>query len=157
MKPLMINICLAFVWAAMMGKMDFGNLFVGFVLGYIILLFQQEMVGESSYYKKVNQFLAFTVYFLKEMIVASVRVAHDTITWKTYARPGIIALPLDARSDFEITLLSVTISLTPGTLSLEVSEDRSTLYIHAMFVDDPDDLRREIKQGLERKLLELIR
>lgn len=157
MKPLLINICLALVWAAMMGKMDFGNLFVGFALGYVILLFQQEIVGESSYFKKVNQFISFVIYFFKELLVASIRVAHDTITWKTYARPGIIALPLDAQSDFEITLFSVIISLTPGTLSLDVSKDRRTLYIHAMFVDDPETLRQEIKNGLERKLLELIR
>ncbi len=157
MKPLLINICLALVWAAMIGKMTFGNLFVGFALGYVILLFQQEMIGESSYYKKVNQFISFLVYFLKEMIVASIRVAHDTITWKSYARPGIIGLPLDAKTDFEITLLSITISLTPGTLSLDISDDRKTLYVHAMFVDDADALRNEIKLGLERRLLELIR
>ncbi len=60
-------------------------------------------------------------------------------------------------SDVEITLLANLVTLTPGTLSLDVSEDRSTLFVHAMFVDDPDVLRREIKHGFERRVLELLR
>ena len=72
-------------------------------------------------------------------------------------RPGVIGIPLDAETDLEITMLANVISLTPGTLSLDVSEDRKTLYIHAMYVENPDDLRTEIKDGLEKRLLELLR
>ena len=79
------------------------------------------------------------------------------ITPPFYSRPGIVAVPLDARTDFEIMTLANLISLTPGTLSLDVSEDRRTLYVHAMFIDDPDALRREIKQGMERRVLEALR
>ncbi|NNJ70240.1 MAG: Na+/H+ antiporter subunit E, partial [Kiritimatiellales bacterium] len=71
--------------------------------------------------------------------------------------PGVIGIPLDAETDLEITMLANIISLTPGTLSLDVSEDRKTLYIHAMYVINPEDLRNEIKDGLERRLLELLR
>jgi len=84
-------------------------------------------------------------------------VARDVVTPQHTARPGIIALPLDARSDFEISTLASVISLTPGTLSLDVSSDRATLYVHCMFVDDPDEMKRSIKNGLERKLLEVLR
>ena len=62
-----------------------------------------------------------------------------------------------ARTDAEITLFSNVVSLTPGSLSLEVSPDRSTLYVHAMFLDDPEVFRRELKQGFERRVLELMR
>jgi multicomponent Na+:H+ antiporter subunit E len=72
-------------------------------------------------------------------------------------RPAIIAIPLDARTDVEITLLSNLIALTPGSLGLDVSDDRSVLYVHGMFVDDPEAFCREIKDGLERRLLELLR
>jgi multicomponent Na+:H+ antiporter subunit E len=66
-------------------------------------------------------------------------------------------LPLDARTDEEITMLANLVTLTPGTVCLDVSEDRRTMFIHAMFVNDPDELRNEIKQGLERRVLELLR
>jgi multicomponent Na+:H+ antiporter subunit E len=72
-------------------------------------------------------------------------------------RPGIVAVPLDAQTDLEITLMANLITLTPGTLSLDVSEDRHTLYVHAMFVDSPESVRDSIKNGFERRLLELIR
>ncbi len=99
----------------------------------------------------------FILFFIWDLILANLRVAWDVITPRGYKRPGVIAIPLDARTDLEITLLANFITLTPGTLSLDVSADRSLLYIHAMFIDDPDTLRREIKQGLERRLLEVLR
>src|SRR5699024_7238650 len=64
-----------------------------------------------------------------------------------HMKPGVIALPLEARTELEITLVANLISLTPGTLSLDVSDDRKVLYIHAMFLDDEEELRRNLKIG----------
>ena len=72
------------------------------------------------------------------------------------SQPGIIAMPLDVEGDGEILLVASLISLTPGTLSLDVSSDRKTLYVHAMFVEDPDALRQELKQGMERSVIEAV-
>jgi multicomponent Na+:H+ antiporter subunit E len=72
-------------------------------------------------------------------------------------RPGVIAIPLDAQTDIEITVLANLISLTPGTLSLDVSADRQTLYIHTMYLDDPEAARRGIKRGFERRVLAVTR
>ena len=66
-------------------------------------------------------------------------------------------MPLDAKTDAEITLLANVVTLTPGTLSLDVSPDRSTLYVHAMFLESPEALRRDIKEGFEKRILELLR
>ena len=66
-------------------------------------------------------------------------------------------LPLDARTDAEIMLVANLISLTPGTLSLDLSEDRKLLYIHVMFLDDIEQTRRQIKEGLEKRVLEVMR
>jgi multicomponent Na+:H+ antiporter subunit E len=68
-----------------------------------------------------------------------------------------VAVPLDARTDAEIVLLANLITLTPGTLSLDLSDDRTVLYVHAMYLTDPDELRREIKEGFERRVLEVLR
>jgi multicomponent Na+:H+ antiporter subunit E len=85
------------------------------------------------------------------------RVLWDVITPKHISRPGIIGIPLDARTDAEIMLVANLISLTPGTLSLDLSEDRRVLYIHVMFLDDIEETRQQIKQGLERRVLEVMR
>jgi multicomponent Na+:H+ antiporter subunit E len=60
-------------------------------------------------------------------------------------------------SDNEITMLSNLLTLTPGTLSLDVSADRKVLYVHAMYIDDVDEVRRKIKEGFERRILEVLR
>ena len=90
------------------------------------------------------------------LVLANLRVAHDVITPRLYARPAIIAVPLEARTDLEITLLANLISLTPGSLSLDVSPDKSCMFVHGMFVDDPEAFRREIKDGFERRIGELL-
>jgi multicomponent Na+:H+ antiporter subunit E len=74
-------------------------------------------------------------------------------------RPGVIAVPLDAKTDAEITLLANLITLTPGTLSLDLSPDRGVLYVHTMYIDqdDVERARRQIKDNLERRVLELLR
>lgn len=77
----------------------------------------------------------------------------------SYVCPGVVAIPLDARTDVEITLLANLITLTPGSLSLDLSEDRRVLYVHAMYIDggDVEAYRRSVKEGLERRVLELLR
>jgi multicomponent Na+:H+ antiporter subunit E len=77
----------------------------------------------------------------------------------SYVCPGVVAIPLDARTDAEITMLANLITLTPGSVSLDISDDRRFLYVHAMYIDggDVEAYRRSIKEGLERRVLELLR
>jgi multicomponent Na+:H+ antiporter subunit E len=77
----------------------------------------------------------------------------------SYVCPGVVAIPLDARTDLEITLLANLITLTPGSVSLDLSEDKRVLYVHAIYIDggDVEAYRRSIKEGLERRVLELLR
>jgi multicomponent Na+:H+ antiporter subunit E len=102
-------------------------------------------------------FVSFLTFFLGELVLSTVRVAWEVITPDRKRRPGIIVLPLDARTETEIAVLANLITLTPGTLSLDVSSDRRELYVHALFVDDPDQLRAELKQQFERRVLALLR
>ena len=157
MKLFLSNIILAVLWALLSGDISQYSLMTGFVLGYLVLGMMATQATEKSYFKKVRQTLAFALEFLKELALSTYRVAYDILTPTHYMKPGVIAFPLEAKTDAEITMLANVITLTPGTLSLDVSEDRKTLYIHAMYIDDPDALRREIKEGLEKKLLEKMR
>jgi multicomponent Na+:H+ antiporter subunit E len=95
-------------------------------------------------------------YFLYELVVSSFRVAWEVVTARTYSKPGIIAVPLDVRSDVGITLLANLVSLTPGSLSLEVSPDHRVLYVHVMFIGDADTERDNIKNNFERRVMEVV-
>ena len=92
------------------------------------------------------------LFFLWELVLSSIRVAWDVLSPNPRFRPGIVGVPLDLESDAGIALLACLITLTPGTLSLDVSEDRRTLYVHAMRIDDAEAFRREIKDGFERRV-----
>jgi multicomponent Na+:H+ antiporter subunit E len=94
--------------------------------------------------------------FLWELMLANLRVAFDVLTPRHRMRPGIIAVPLAARSDVEITLFANLITLTPGTLSLDVSDDRRILYVHAMYIEDADGVRTRLKRAFEQRVVELF-
>jgi multicomponent Na+:H+ antiporter subunit E len=151
------NLTLALVWAAMSGHFDVLNLVLGFAFGYLVLFLLQRFVGNSAYFGKSGALLSFAAFYVLEVVRANLRVALDVATPASRANPAIVAVPLEARTDAEITLLSNLITMTPGSLSIDVSDDRSVIYVHSMFVDDPDELRRSIKDDLERRVLELLR
>jgi len=91
--------------------------------------------------------------FVYELVLSAWRVAVLVMSPKLDIKPGIFAYPLKVDRDFEITLLANLITLTPGTLSVDVSEDRRTLYVHALDCSDPEQLRRDIAEGFERRIL----
>ena len=154
MKIFILNIFLALAWGALLGEFTILNLVAGFVLGYIALWFMQYVIGGSSYYVKVRQIITLALVFFWALIIANLRVAYSVLAPQNKMRPGIVAIPLDIKSDFEITLLANMITLTPGTLSIDVSTDRRVLYVHGMHVNDLESFRREIKEGFERRVRE---
>ena len=152
------TIVLPLIWMSLTGTFTLRNFAVGFVLSSIViwLLGSRSDVAFVVYLGRLWQFLRFNAYFIRELIKANLRVAWEVLTPKDHMRPAIVAIPLDAESDLQITILANFITLTPGTLSLDVSPDRKTLYVHAMYVDDVDQFRREIKEQLEKRVMEVF-
>ncbi len=152
----LLNILLALAWTALTGQFDPVNFMSGFILGYLALWLVQRVVGPSNYFKKVYQVISFVLFFVVALVQANLRVAYEVLTLAHTMRPGIVAIPLDVKTDAAITLLANLITLTPGTLSLDVSADRRVLYVHTMYVDDVEQFRREIKEGFERRVMEVF-
>lgn len=157
MKALVLNLFLALTWVSLTGRMTGGGLLVGFVLGYLLLLWLRRLIGPTTYFEKVPRVLSFLLFYAKELLLANLRVARDVISIRRHSRPGIVAVPLDLTTDLEITVLASLLALTPGTMCLDVSSDRRVLYVHAMFVGSADALRATIKNDLERRVRELFR
>jgi len=152
-----MNLLLSFIWVALTGSMYYTNFVFGFMIGFGILWIMNRNDTDRRYFNKVPRIISFIFYFLYEMIKANVQVAYDVMTPKYFMRPGIVKYPLNAKTEMEINLLSTMISLTPGTLILDISEDKKTMYIHVMYLQDPEKFVRDTKSGLERRLLEAIR
>lgn len=156
MKPFLWNLLLGVIWVALTGDFTPTGFLVGLVLGYLVLALVGRTVGASGYTTRVWRRLGFLLFYLWELLLSNLRVARDVVRLRSRARPAIVAIPVDGLNHTQITLLANLITMTPGTLSLDVSSDERTLYIHAMFVDDVQGLRDSIERGLTRRVRELM-
>ncbi|MGE5571044.1 MAG: Na+/H+ antiporter subunit E [Rhodospirillales bacterium] len=96
--------------------------------------------------------LEFIGFFHWQLVLANLRLARDVLGPVSRLHPGVVAVPLDLTGDGEVTVLSNIVTLTPGTLSLDASSDDRVLYVHVANISDVEDVRREIKQGFERRI-----
>ncbi|MCY3908084.1 MAG: Na+/H+ antiporter subunit E [Anaerolineaceae bacterium] len=156
MNWLLLHVMLALIWAALNGELTPVNVAGGFVVGFLVLLLARGALGCQRYVSRVPRVLRFGLYFLAMLVQANLRVTLEVLTLNYKARPAIVAVPLDIRDEVAITTLANLITLTPGTLSLDVSSDRRVLYVHAMFVTDVEAFRLEIKDGLEQRVQDVF-
>lgn len=157
MTLLAINLLLAVVWSALFGAFSRESLLVGFAVGFIALWLVRPLFGRTRYFGKAFDVFGLIGFFLKELVVSSLRIVALALLPQSRLRARIVALPLAARTDLEITLLANLISLTPGSLSLELTDDRETLLVHVMSADDPATVRPQLKNEMERRVLEMLR
>lgn len=151
-----INLLLAVAWAAVTGSFTVLNLAFGFLLGGISLMLIRNEVGSLSHFRQAIGAVILAVTFVWELIKSSVNVAILVLFPGRKLEPAIIAFPLSVKSDAEITLLANMITLTPGTLSMDVSDDRSTLYVHAIDAPDPDKIVADIKDSFEAQIMRVF-
>ena len=149
-----INLLMAIVWAAITGSASLHNLIFGFVLSTLTLGLIREQINGTGYVRRMVRITSLAWLFFVELAKSAWKVAVMVVKPNLDIKPGIFAYPLTVTRDFEITLLANLITLTPGTLSVDVSDDRKTLYVHAIDCADPEGARRDIADGFERKILE---
>jgi multicomponent Na+:H+ antiporter subunit E len=149
---------LALVWVSITGNFSALNLLLGAGIGALTALLLRDWFASPRVLRRLKRMASLVLLFLWELLVSAVRVAIIVMTpdIKSALRPGIIAFPLSVKSDAEITLLANMITLTPGTLSVDVAEDRSVLYVHTLHLDDREALIAEIANGFERKIREVF-
>ncbi|MET3853902.1 MULTISPECIES: Na+/H+ antiporter subunit E [unclassified Rhizobium] len=157
MIAFLFNLLLAIAWAAVSGSASPHNLLLGFVLGAIALAIVRQSIGRGAYVFRAGRILSLALLFLKELALSAWTVALTVLKPRMDIKPGIFAFPLTVDRDFEITLLANLITLTPGTLSVDVSDDRRTLYVHALDCSNPQAARKAIAEGFERKIMEAFR
>jgi multicomponent Na+:H+ antiporter subunit E len=157
MNLFLMNLLLALAWGALTGQFYPANLLFGYLLGFLLLWIIFRNQEGQRYFSRVPKIVEFLLFFLRELVVANLRVARTVLSPRLNIKPGVIAVPLDLKTDAEITLLTNLLTLTPGTLSLDVSTDHRILYVHTMDFADADEFRSQIKDGFERRVLEIMR
>ncbi|MCB0061801.1 MAG: Na+/H+ antiporter subunit E [Caldilineaceae bacterium] len=147
----LVNIIVAFFWQLLVpifGPLDY---LIGFLLGFIAIVAFHRPYGRRAYY-----LLYFALYVLWEIVLSNLSIAKLVLQPKPHLDPGIIGIPLTVTSGLEITILASVITLTPGTISVDLghnADGQRVLYVHNLTVGDPEAFRRSVKDGFERLLL----
>jgi multicomponent Na+:H+ antiporter subunit E len=157
MTRLVVLVLFTLVWAAITGSFTPLNLVFGLMLSAVALFLIRENVQPSRIAIRPLNVLLLVLLFFRELALSAFKVAVLVTRRKMELKPGIFAFPLTVDRDFEITLLANLITLTPGTLSVAVSDDRRFLYVHALDCADKDAAIRDIAGGFEAKILEAFR
>ncbi|MDB9744314.1 Na+/H+ antiporter subunit E [Fibrobacterales bacterium] len=157
MTYLVLNVFLAVVWMLINSSFRLFDFIVGYAIGMACLWLTQPLTKSNTYFKRFFAFIKLITFFIYDMVVSVVEVVWEILTPTQLSSPDIIKVPLTVSTDLEITLLANLVSLTPGTLSLDVAADRSHLIIHSMFAENPQEVIDSIKNGVEKRILEVSR
>jgi multicomponent Na+:H+ antiporter subunit E len=157
--PVLLIIVLALGWTAISGNFSFSNLLLGLIAGGLAFWLLRERLATPKFLRRTWRILGLLGLFLFELFMSAISVALLVAAPRLDRRlkPAIVAFPLKVTRDFEITLLANMITLTPGTLSIDVSDDRKTLYIHAISVPNKNRLISDIARGFEHRIIEAFK
>ena len=132
----LLNLFLTVVYLALAGEVTFLSAVAGFVIGALILTMVGYAEGRGGYPRRVWGLIRFACYFVYILVKANLQVAREIVTPGFTMKPRILRYPVDGLTPVEITTLASAITLTPGTLSADINEAGTTLYIHAMYAED---------------------
>lgn len=151
------SLTLLIVWLALNASLSFGHALLGAILGIVIPLLCKPLRVPESPVKRPLKVFSYVAIVLKDILVANVQVAILVIGPMRKIKPGFVAVPLDLPNIFPITVLASTVTMTPGTVSCEISEDRKWLYVHVLNMpDDEQEVIDFIKQRYEARIKEIF-
>ncbi len=143
---------MALAWCFLQGSITLGNLLLGGVISTFVFSISVSYNGLDGSLSQLKAVIRLVFFIIKDLVESSFQVAWDILTPTVYARPRIVRIPIDDLDDIAITVLANAISLTPGSLALEVKEDRQSLYVHLMYAEDRDAAVKSIYIDLGNKV-----
>ncbi|MCW1927630.1 Na+/H+ antiporter subunit E [Bhargavaea beijingensis] len=152
---ILLNFILAFTWMFILNSFSASTFIIGWLLGLLLILMMRRFFPGPIYVKRIWAILKLVLLFFKELWMANIQVFMLVIKPKLDIQPAIFRYPTKLKSDWEITLLSALITLTPGTIVMNVSEDKKMLYIHTLHIDDVDEAVKSIRDSFEKAIMEV--
>jgi len=143
-------------WLVLNGSLSPGHLVFGTFLGLALPALLGGLWPEDFAFRRPLRALRLLLVLLGDIVVANLQVAARILGPESALRPGFVWLPLDLRNRYAISTLAAMVTLTPGTVSCDVTPDRRWLLLHALDVTDPAALVAEIKHRYEAPLAEIL-
>ena len=154
----LLTVLMALVWVVLQNDFSWGMLVFGIILGIIIPRLTSKWWPDRPQAFHMGKMLAYCLLVIWDIIVANIQVAWIILTRSNASlRPAWVVIPLDLKEPEAITILAGTITLTPGTVSADLSNEGHSLLVHALDAPDPDAVRDEIKDRYERRLKEIFK
>ncbi|MCM3033975.1 MULTISPECIES: Na+/H+ antiporter subunit E [unclassified Niallia] len=154
---ILLNVLLGFMWMVMTVSFEPVAFFKGYLFGLLILYIFRNFFSSRFYLFRILAVLNLTYIFIRELISSNIAVVKTVLKPKLDMKPGIFAYPTILEKNWEITILANLITLTPGTLVIEVSPDNKILYVHALDINDAQESIDSIKNTFEKAILEVGR
>lgn len=152
-----LTLLLAFVWVLLQNQVTAGMVVFGLILGVIIPAMTAVWWPDRPSGFRIGKMFSYGLIVIWDIIVANIEVAWIVLTVpNAKLKPAWIVVPLELTQPEAITVLAGTITLTPGTVSADLSTEGHSLLVHVLHTDDADGVRDEIKSRYERRLLEIF-
>ena len=154
-----LSLLLVVCWLWLNNTLEPGHVLLGAVLGVAIPYVTRRFWPEPLVVRHPLRVVEYAAVVLYDIVVANLQVTVIILGPMSRLRPAFVRVPLDLRTDFAVTALASTVTLTPGTVSVEIEDDgtgRRRLVVHALRCLDPDDMVRTIKERYERRLKEIL-
>ncbi|TNF19867.1 MAG: Na+/H+ antiporter subunit E [Rhodobacteraceae bacterium] len=152
-----LTLLLALVWTLLQNEVSAGMVVFGLILGVLIPWGTSVWWPDTPEGFRLGRMTAYVLLVLWDIVIANVQVAWIVLSVPNRKlKPAWIVVPLDLREPEAITVLAGTITLTPGTVSSDLSDEGHSLLVHVLHTDDPDAVRDEIKTRYERRLQEIF-
>jgi multicomponent Na+:H+ antiporter subunit E len=143
---LALNLLLAIVWMFLYGDFSIMSLAVGFLVGLVGITFSRPVLGSDRYLRSVMGVFRLAAGFTRELVLANVQLARDILRPDPPFRPGFLRFDIRDLGPTETVLLANLVSLTPGTVTVDVDDQGYTLYVHTLYAQDPAAVRRDIRR-----------
>ncbi|GIN88974.1 Na(+)/H(+) antiporter subunit E [Siminovitchia terrae] len=154
---ILLNFLLAVTWMFFESSMELSTFIVGYLLGALVIFFMRRFFSSRFYVYRLFSIIKLMLIFLRELLLSNLAVLKVVLSPKLDIQPGIFAMETRLTSDWEVTLLANLITLTPGTLVVDVSSDNKILYVHAMDIEDAEEAIEDIRSSFEKAIMEVSR
>ena len=154
---ILLNFSLALLWMFLSANFSANGFLIGFILGAIALIMMRRFFKSRLYIGRVWAIIALILLFLKELVLANIAVLKIVLKPKLDMQPAFFKYETALTEEWELTLLSSLITLTPGTVVVHISDDNKYLYIHAIDAADINETIASIRDSFEKAILEVSR
>lgn len=153
----LLTLVLALVWLALMNAVSLGGIVFGLILGILLPLLTAAYWPDRPRIRAPLKIAGFLGIVIWDIVKSNFIVARIVLfTPRADLRPAWVTVPLDLRSPEAITVLAGTVTMTPGTVSADLSADGRSLLVHCLHAPDPDGIAAEIKERYEARLMEIF-